>query len=272
MQPLSRVVASIAAATVFSLVGVATPSAHAATPAGGYVALGDSYSAGVGADAYIRDSGDCRRSDNAYPVLWNKAHPAADFAFVACSGATTRDVLADQLSVLNDTTSLVTISIGGNDVGFPDIMTTCVLGDDRECADAVAEGETYARDTLPLALDETYGRIRDRAPAAELVVLGYPHLFEPGSCFLGLSENKRKVLNGASDTLAGVIADRVAATGGRFADVRDEFAGHGVCARREWLHGVTWPLGDSYHPTKTGQSKGYLPALTATAGRVPVTP
>ena len=268
MQSLSRAVSSLAAITVLALAGVATPSAHAAAAGTGYAALGDSYSSGVGAGAYIDGSGDCKRSNNAYPVLWNKAHPAADFAFAACSGATTGDVLANQLSVLNDTTSLVTISIGGNDVGFPDIIKTCVLGGDKECADAVAKGETYARDTLPAALDDTYARIREHAPSADLVVLGYPRLFELGGCFLGLSESKRKVLNGASDTLTGIISGRAAAAGGRFADVRDEFAGHGVCASDAWLHGVTLPVGDSYHPTDAGHSKGYLPALTETAGRV----
>ncbi|NEE11464.1 lipase, partial [Streptomyces sp. SID7499] len=64
-------------------------SAADSAAAGGYVALGDSYSSGVGAGSYLSDSGDCRRSTKAYPYLWQAANSPASFDFVACSGATT---------------------------------------------------------------------------------------------------------------------------------------------------------------------------------------
>ncbi|MBR7679350.1 lipase, partial [Streptomyces daliensis] len=87
------------------------------------VALGDSYSSGVGAGDYDPDSGDCKRSANAYPQLWSAANAPSSFDFVACSGATTDDVLSGQLDALSDATGVVSISIGGNDVGFADTMT-----------------------------------------------------------------------------------------------------------------------------------------------------
>src|SRR5690349_7711081 len=110
-----------------------TGAGHATAATGGYVALGDSYSSGVGAGSYISSSGSCDRSTKAYPYLWNAAHSPSSFAFNACSGATTDDVMAGQLGSLNSATSLVSITIGGNDAGFSDVMTTCVIQSDSAC-------------------------------------------------------------------------------------------------------------------------------------------
>lgn len=62
----------------------------------------------------------------------------ASFTFAACSGATTSDVISSQPSSLNSSTTLVSISIGGNDVGFPSIMETCVLESTSSCESAVS--------------------------------------------------------------------------------------------------------------------------------------
>ncbi|MGC0419460.1 SGNH/GDSL hydrolase family protein [Embleya sp. AB8] len=261
MPSLVRAASIVAGAALLLL----APVARAAPAAGGYAALGDSYSSGVGAGGYLADSGDCKRSANAYPSLWHLAHAATEFAFAACSGATTAQVRDRQLSVLNAGTTLVTISVGGNDIGFSDAIETCVLGTDEDCTDAVAKATTYTRDRLPADLDATYAQIHHRAPNARLVVLGYPRLFELGGCFPGLSEAKRRVLDRAADFLADTTAGRAGANRAEFADVRGHFAGHGVCASDEWIHGVTLPLDESYHPTRTGHAKGYLPALTGVA-------
>src|ERR1700754_1011327 len=103
-------------ATVLSL--VRTGRAQAAAPA--YVALGDSYSSGNGAGNYISSSGDCHRSNSAYPALWASANSPSSFTFAACSGAVTTDVINSQLGSLNASTGLVTLTIGGNDAGFAD--------------------------------------------------------------------------------------------------------------------------------------------------------
>ncbi|MGH3619733.1 MAG: hypothetical protein ACRDQV_17205, partial [Pseudonocardiaceae bacterium] len=78
---------------------VAVPSTAAASqPAGvgDYVALGDSYSSGVGTGVYDPTSGACARSPLSYPPQWVVEHHPASFGFAACSGATTADVLASQ--------------------------------------------------------------------------------------------------------------------------------------------------------------------------------
>ena len=90
-------VTSLLLAAGLGLGGAAAAQASTAAT-GGYVALGDSYSSGVGAGSYISSSGSCDRSTNAYPYLWNAAHSPSSFAFNACSGATTDDVRATQLA------------------------------------------------------------------------------------------------------------------------------------------------------------------------------
>ncbi|MGC0417607.1 SGNH/GDSL hydrolase family protein [Embleya sp. AB8] len=265
MLSLPRTTSIAAVAAVVALTGFAAPTAHAAA-ASNYVALGDSYSAGVGAGDYFSDSGSCKRSANAYPVLWNNSHPGGNFTFAACSGAKTADVRNGQLAALNGATSLVTISIGGNDAGFVDTVKSCLFGSDGDCSAAVTKAKTYATTKLPADLDATYAQIHNRAPNARLVVLGYPRLFELGSCFLGMSDAKRTVLNQAADTLADVTRGRASAANADFADVRNRFAGHGVCGSDEWINGITFPIDESYHPTSTGQSDGYFPELQATTG------
>ncbi|MEW2623068.1 SGNH/GDSL hydrolase family protein [Streptomyces sp. NPDC048106] len=242
-------------------------SAQAATNSGGYVALGDSYASGVGAGSYISSSGDCDRSTNSAAYLWNAAHKPASFAFNACSGATTDDVLANQLGSLNSSTSLVSISIGGNDAGFADVMQTCVLSlSDSGCLSRINTATSYITSTLPGKLDNLYNTIHSKAPNARVVVIGYPRFYLLGQVCVGLSDTKRSAINNAADTLDSVIQSRVSAHGFSFADVRSAFSTHELCSGSAWLHSVNvLDLTESYHPTADGQSGGYLPALTAAA-------
>ncbi|WP_436775227.1 SGNH/GDSL hydrolase family protein [Yinghuangia sp. YIM S09857] len=240
------------------------PDAHAAT--GRYVALGDSYSSGLGAGNYDSSSGSCKRSTRSYPALWAAANAPSSFAFVACSGAKTGDVLANQINAVNASTELVSITIGGNDAGFAGIMTTCVLQSESSCLNAVAQARAFAENQLPALLDQVYAAIEARAPNAHVVVLGYSRLYKiGGGCWFGIGDTKRKALNGAADTLNTVMAKRAANAGFTFADIRPAFTGHEICSGSEWLHSTTWPIEESYHPNANGQRLGYLPVLSAAA-------
>lgn len=268
---LSRIVSALSALAMgatLSVVGVQSAQASTATTtaATNYVALGDSYSSGVGAGSYYSDSGDCKRSPNAYPVKWAAAK-GASLSFTACSGAVTGDVLANQLGPLNTSTNLVSISIGGNDIGFADVMTTCVLNSESTCLSRINEARAAATNVLPGKLDQTYATIKNRAPYAKVVVMGYPRLYKlNGDCIFGLTETERTALNSASDYLNTVISGRASAAGFSFGDVRGNFTGHEICSGDSWIHSVTWPIGDSYHPTAAGQAGGYLPVFTTKAG------
>ncbi|WP_328870292.1 SGNH/GDSL hydrolase family protein [Streptomyces sp. NBC_00287] len=239
-------------------------SAQAAT--GPYVALGDSYASGVGAGSYISSSGDCKRSTKAHPYLWAAANSPSSFAFTACSGARTGDVLANQMGPLNSSTALVSISVGGNDAGFADVMTTCVLQSDSSCISRINTAKAYVDSTLPGQLNNVYSAIRAKAPNAHVVVLGYPRFYKLGQSCLGLSETKRKAINDAADYLDAAVARRAAAYSFTFGDVRTTFTGHEICSGSSWLHSVNWlNIGESYHPTAPGQSGGYLPVLNSAA-------
>jgi lysophospholipase L1-like esterase len=256
-----RLISLICVAPVLWAVTVAAP-AHAAAPVD-YVALGDSYSSGVGAPPYT--GGTCRRSARSYAQLWANSHTVTSFNFAACGGAVTSDVLNNQLGSLNANTDLVTITIGGNDVGFADTVFSCVLGGDTACVNAVNNGIDAANTTLPGRLDATYAAIRSRAPNATLVVLGYPHLVEPnGNC---LSSAKRAALNRGADALHTVIAARAAAGGARYVDARGRFTGHGACGSAPWINRFSiFAIVESFHPNAAGYSQGYLPLVNSITG------
>jgi lysophospholipase L1-like esterase len=113
----------------------------ARSPKGPYVALGDSYTSGPNIPAQTGTPGGCARSDHDYPslVAQELELKAADFRDVSCSGATIADlstpqttsdgVNPTQLSALSATTELVTLGIGGNDMGFSELITRCVAAD-----------------------------------------------------------------------------------------------------------------------------------------------
>ncbi|MCZ0206745.1 SGNH/GDSL hydrolase family protein [Streptomyces achromogenes] len=263
---LTGLVTSLLLAAGLGLTGAASAQASPTAAAGGYVALGDSYSSGVGADSYISTSGSCKRSTKAYPYLWNAAHSPSSFAFNACSGATTDDVRANQLGSLGSSTSLVSVTAGGNDAGFADVMTTCVLQSDSACLSRIDTAKAYVANTLPGKLDTLYNAIRAKAPSARVVVIGYPRFYQLGQSCLGLSETKRAAINGAADYIDTAIKARATAHNFVFGDVRTTFTGHEICSGSSWLHSVDWlDIGESYHPTAAGHSGGYLPVLTNNA-------
>ncbi|MGW6257784.1 SGNH/GDSL hydrolase family protein [Streptomyces sp. NPDC055085] len=259
---ITAYVTSLLLAVGVTLTGAATAQARTAA-ATGYVALGDSYSSGVGAGSYISSSGDCKRSTKSFPYLWKTAHSPSSFDFTACSGARTGDVTANQLGPLTSSTGLVSISIGGNDAGFSDVMTTCVLQSESSCLSRIATAKAYVDSTLPGNLNSVYSAVRAKAPSAHVVVLGYPRFYKlNGSCLTGLSETERSAINGAADYLDSAIAARAAAYGFTFGDVRGTFTGHEICSSSVWLHSLNWlDIGESYHPTAAGQSGGYLPVF-----------
>jgi lysophospholipase L1-like esterase len=263
----------ILAASLVTVVISGTAAAVArATPAVNYVALGDSYSAGVGAGNYISASGSCERSTSAYPQLWAAANAPASFTSAACSGATTLSVISGQLSALSASTTLVSVTAGGDDAGFTHVMETCVLESQNSCLNAVSAAESFITSQLPARLNTMLADIRLHAPSASVVVLGYPNLYDvshSGLC-IGLSGADRTALNQGAGDLDAALATAAAASHDTFADVRGQFTGHEICDSGSWLHSVDiFAISSSYHPTATGQQDGYLPAFDRAAGSLP---
>lgn len=79
------------------------------------------------------------------------------------------------------------------------------------------------------------------------------------------TEAERGAINNASDVLNGVLAKRAANSGFTFSSVVDEFTGHELCSGDAWIHSVSIPVTNSYHPKAIGQSGGYLPAFRSAA-------
>jgi lysophospholipase L1-like esterase len=258
---LTALVPALAAlGTLTAPAGAAGPAYSSATR---YVALGDSYSAGLGAPGITLP---CGRSPQGYPTLWAKAHQITAFTDATCSGAVTDDVLANQIPSLSAQTDVVTITIGGNDVGLGQKVGTCLLGDPA-CTQTIQQLKTDMP-TYMAKIDKTYAAIRQAAPHAEVYVLGYPHLFELSPLCLDLAPGltQRAMLNQAVDTLTDNLAQHAAQAGFRFVDVRKAFAGRSDCSfDPSWINPVlnlTAPL----HPTADGYKYGYLAALTSATG------
>jgi lysophospholipase L1-like esterase len=266
--PRPRLIAAALTLTAAALGLVAAAPPASAQSGTSYVALGDSYSSGLGAGNYIGSSGSCDRSTSAYSQLWASANHPVSYVSVACAGATTSSVISSQLSALNGSTSLVSITVGGNDVGFSSVMETCVLESTSSCVSAVNTAESEVATQLPGELNSVLGDIRADAPAAKVVVLGYPELYDlsrSSSC-IGLSTTDRTDLNQAADQLDGAIQAAAQRFGDVYVDVRPYFAGHEICDSSSWLHSVNiFHIDESYHPTASGQADAYYPAFSSGA-------
>jgi len=260
-----RVVTAVLFAISALVVAMAVPAAAAGA---NYVALGDSYASGVGAGDYIDSSGDCDRSPNAYSALWANANAPASYTSVACSGATTASVESSQLSALNGSTSLVSVTVGGNDVGFSSIMEDCILYGTDTCVSEVNSAEADARANLPGRLDTVYSDISSDAPSAHVVVLDYPHFYDlAASCSVGLSDESHTKIDEGIDVLDGLVQDAAGRHGFTFADVRGAFGGHELCDSDPWLHSTNFlDLSESYHPTAAGHANAYYPVFSSAAG------
>ncbi len=234
--------------------GMLVPAAQAA--ASQYAALGDSYSSGVGTRTFYEESGECDRSPYAYgPKI--AANRGYTLNFEACSGAKTTEVNEKQLGHLSSTTALVTITIGGNDAGFSNVIINCALYY-FTCGSAISEADEYIEKTLPGKLETTYKDIKAKATTAEVIVLGYPKLFtkEGKTCNVNfLTSGNEKKMNESAEKLDAVIKARAEAMKFKFVNPTSAFEAHEVCASEEWLNGQSNPLSESYHPNVKGQEE-----------------
>jgi lysophospholipase L1-like esterase len=239
----------------------------ASAGAANYVALGDSYSSGEGTgySTYNLNVG-CRRSTYGYPNVVAQQRANTSLNYVACSGATTADVTSKQLSALNLSTSFATMTIGGNDIGFGDLITACTL---RNCASDVTTATGKINNTLPGRLSTLYAAMKSRAPQARFIILSYPRVLGSSGCIAttGVSASERSQLGTLEDNLNSKIRTAATAAGFTYVNSDTRFAGHNVCASQEWINGlnVLHPE-ESYHPNRNGNSQGFAPLVRAIVG------
>ena len=238
-----------------------------------YIALGDSYAAGQGAGPYLDD---CYRSENTYSELAADTKAIKLVTNAACSGKTTQDVVNSQLGRLNKSTELVTITAGGNNLGFGDIITKCGAAMVNPTPATIAlcnEASAYAGAQIgsgQLAADVAamIQAVQAAAPNADIVVTGYPYLydpvpFDPANPMSVFIANAAQLADGLNTTIEGAARDN----GAEYVDVRAAFAGHGINSPTQdpWINFDPTNLGsaDNFHPN----AEGYVAYFTSMNAR-----
>jgi lysophospholipase L1-like esterase len=263
-RSLGSAVAALVA-VVAVLLGVTAP-AYAGPPSTPvvekYVALGDSYAAGQGAGVSL-DS--CQRSAAAYPVLLDAEPRTNLLRTAACSGATIADVAATQLSQVNRGTTLVTITVGANDLGVGAIAAACTINAySPECYRAVDAAEkVLASGAIGAGIASLVGAVAERAPSARIVVADYPIPYNATS-------DLEEYVNQATALLDQQIGAGVAAAAGKGADVvlapmAFSFIGHQIGDGTPYLGGNPGNLLTYFHPTAEGQAIYRVAILAALA-------
>ncbi|MCK8681615.1 SGNH/GDSL hydrolase family protein [Streptomyces lichenis] len=240
---------------------------------GTYVALGDSFASGAGVPEQT-DTG-CARSSRNYPALLNAELAPTAHRDVTCGGATTVHLTSaqsptapPQFDALSADTDLVTLTIGGNDIGFADIIVRCVtLGlldiNGRPCRTSYT---WTGQDQLAAAIRDTAPRIaaaidgvRARAPKARVLVTGYPAILpdDGGNCpfTVSIAKGDAPWLRDTHKRLNTMIAQSAAAQGADYVDTYTPSIGHDACkpAGTRWMEPLFTSAAAPFHPNAAGE-------------------
>ncbi|HEY1133417.1 MAG TPA: SGNH/GDSL hydrolase family protein [Nocardioides sp.] len=228
-----------------------------------YVAMGDSYTAAPGVEPVDGASGQCGRSEANYPRLVQGAFGGSELVDVSCSGATTNDLVAAQqlaggsvpaqIDAVTADTDVVTISTGGNDFGaFALLAGDC---DGGGCANldiaTVQQGLAEVEENLAGVI----GTVRQRAPEARVLVIGYPQVAPSGDgCddvpFDSQAVGLVRLLN---RELANTQERAAEAAGAEFVDLWAATEGHALCSDEPWINGGDSEGAAPYHPLAAEQ-------------------
>ncbi|MEU8262626.1 SGNH/GDSL hydrolase family protein [Micromonospora sp. NPDC048999] len=269
--------AAIAATTAGVLLAFTQP-ASAAVPTGRYVALGDSYTAGPLIPTQVDLN--CLRSNRNYPTLVAASAGSSSFADVSCSGATTNDILNSgsgqlgisvppQLAAVTSSTALVTVQIGGNDIGFSSIISDCAqaslsspLG--SPCKNKYTAGGT---DQLQARINAAAPKVtavlqavHAAAPGARVAVIGYPAILPDSGygCWpvVPIAYQDVPYLRAVEKSLNAMLASTAAANNATYADVYTPSIGRDACqsSGTRWIEGLI-PQNSAapFHPNATGE-------------------
>jgi hypothetical protein len=265
-----------------------------------FVALGDSYSSGDGSGPvadYLPGSysplGGCRRSRDAYPAILDAVlatgSPAASaasdplFTFGACSGARTGDFSAPQrpdippqntyLDGPAGTVGLVTLTLGGNDIGFADIATYCaalhVTTLLESCREHSEPAVRAALDALRPKLAQIYQVITGAgslSQPAQVLAVGYPRLFPGrldapcpisilGKVGVRVQPDDAAWINQVVHDLDSMIESAAAVAGVTYVNTEDAFAGHEFCNSQgnpAYVNLLGSPFATPFHPNGPG--------------------
>lgn len=238
---------------------LAAGPAQAAPPEYTYDALGDSYAAGFGL-----------APEQAHPSLLDgRMRIALDDVAAVAQGGTIEHLVEQQLGSLSSETDLVTLSVGGNNLPWTQVVLTCATQPDEVCLGATTGVSGRVATQLPAGLATAYSFVKAAAPGAHVVVTGYPRLFSPeygdytgsvGPLSFTISVAEQHAMNALADQLNTTIAQVAQASRVQYVDVATRFDGHGINAPDAWIGDADDP--EALHPTAEGQ-RAYAAALTA---------
>lgn len=276
-----------AAAAVALLAGAASPGVAAPAPGEPvrYVALGDSYSSGLGIPQQTDTV--CGRSDRNYPSVVAAAVGAESFTDVTCAGADTthmagpQDGVAPQLDALRPDTTLVTLGVGGNDLDLAGVITRCVLvgylaPHGSPCKNSFTlfgtdEIGSRINATAP-KIDAVLDAIHARSPQARVMLVGYPSLLpdDGTSCraTIPLADGDFGWVRDKEKQLDAVLAQRAGAHGAGYVDTYGPSVGHDACqgAGVRWIEPADSDQGAGFHPNASGH-RSMADAVLAAVGR-----
>jgi lysophospholipase L1-like esterase len=274
LRHLAVVLAALVA-TMATLAATGRPAAASSGPA--LVLLGDSYSSGQGAGPYDPDtdtgSNHCHRSAHSWQRLYVPRTPFShDWTHIACSGATTGDFYNPQAgqagqpaqrSALSDHTALVLLTMGGNDVGFADVATRCIV--DRQCRSRyVVNGDDTELDRIRAmqnSITRFFSDVAAAAPNAAVYALTYPNIINTAPRLFcsqdgNLPKDDRDWLKQLTRQLDNTLIRAATTAGIHIVDAFGAFAGHELCTDDPWANPLlsTSDRNEWLHPNAKGQT------------------
>jgi len=273
-----------------AIVTVAPVAANAGgtTGTGAYVALGDSYTSGPLVPFQILGAKGCFRSDHDYPHLVASLSHATSLHDASCSGADTSNMTGSQNVVggsnppefnsLSGSTNVVTLQIGGNDIGFVSILLHCasVVPWGSHChGKYVKNGDDKISDAINATapkIGAVINGIHSRAPHARVFVLGYPAILPDsgGGCWplMPIAKGDVSYLRAKEKQLNSAIAAQASAHHATYVDVYTPSVGHDACSgySKRWIEPVVpLHLAAPVHPNSSGE-QGMANAVHAAIG------
>jgi hypothetical protein len=262
-------------------------AAAAAARADNYVSLGDSYAAGPLIPNTIGSPYGCIRSDHNYPHL-SAAGIGLPLRDPSCSGATTDDMTQPQdvdpdgpnppqFNSLDASTTVVSLTIGGNDIGFSSIAESCITYNpfSHPCKDKYDSGgvdqiSQRIQATAPKVAAVLQG-IHSRSPSARVFVVNYPAIFpETGSgCWpqMPISYSDTPYLRAKEQELNQMLATQSAANGATLVSWYVASLGHDACKSSSvrWVEPlVPGNLAAPIHPNQAGMQGAANVLVSAT--------
>lgn len=241
-----------------------------------YVALGDSYSSGEGTRPFDDETGDsgngCHRSADGWPRLASDHLQSLEItAFFACSGALAKNITdtafkgerpqAESLERLPGADpDVVSITIGGNDAGFPSVLFRCRVRI-LFCGRALDKAMKYMDKKLPQDLAAAYAAVEHAASSSRVVVVGYPNLmnttsFEDAEKHCGwIHRGAWPKFMEAADHMDAAVEKAASAADLEYVSTLDALAGHELCTANSWIYPLTLRGGGTLrgHPILKGQ-------------------